>query len=38
MESTGRKNIKREKASTMMKPHTRRILSVAGSSQRPSNP
>ena len=36
--STGRTNMSREKASTMMKPHTRRQRSVAGSNQRPNNP
>jgi hypothetical protein len=36
--STGRTNMRREKASTMMKPHTRLQRSVAGSNQRPNNP
>ena len=38
MLSTGRRNISREHVSTIMKPHTRRMRSVAGSSQRPSRP
>ena len=38
MRSTGRRNISREHVSTMTKPHTRRMRSVAGSSHRPSRP
>ena len=38
IESTGRKNMRRLKASTMMKPCTLRQRSATGSNQRPSNP